>query len=298
MPQHNSDGMPAALICVSGWLCDPETLYRPLLDRLRLASAPVVQPWAVERFRGRLGQYRLTDELAAIEASAARLRAERIDLVAFSAGCTGALLFALHHPARVRSLALMEPAWLGNNSGMPGDDQFLQAMDCLARLPSGRILTAFQKATSTVPLRRSGTVLPYSSLTERCLEGRDSWRIWRRSDLWWGDLRKVTAPVYLPVGEYSTARAHVVATTLADALSCAEVETVRGCQHLDLLDAGADILAAGLIRTWQAARGIEDRSADIPTNAQRPAQQCPGPDEFGPGEDNFGKGPGQSWTGH
>jgi pimeloyl-ACP methyl ester carboxylesterase len=90
--------------------------------------------------------YSLETELVGIERVARDAGFGRFHLVGYSAGGATALAFALTHPARVRSLALAEPAWTGTEGRTP--EEAAAADDVLATLdlPPAEMLPAFIRA--------------------------------------------------------------------------------------------------------------------------------------------------------
>jgi pimeloyl-ACP methyl ester carboxylesterase len=71
----------------------------------------------LEVYRGDLppADYTLEFEVAGILRCAEEVGFDRFHLVGYSGGGASSLAFAAAHPKRLRSLALLEPAWAGND---------------------------------------------------------------------------------------------------------------------------------------------------------------------------------------
>jgi pimeloyl-ACP methyl ester carboxylesterase len=64
-------------------------------------------------------------------------------LVGYSAGGAASLLFASRHPDRLRSLALLEPAWVGREGQTAEEAAVLARLQALSTLPEDELLPAF-----------------------------------------------------------------------------------------------------------------------------------------------------------
>src|SRR5436190_19439986 len=63
--------------------------------------------------------YTLDDEIAGVLRTAGDAGFDRFHLVGYSAGGASSVAFAAKHPDRLLSLALLEPAWMGNDGLSP-----------------------------------------------------------------------------------------------------------------------------------------------------------------------------------
>src|SRR4051812_31186867 len=63
--------------------------------------------------------YSLGHEIAGILRAAGEAGFERFHLAGYSGGGAASLAFAAEHPERLASLALLEPAWMGNDELSP-----------------------------------------------------------------------------------------------------------------------------------------------------------------------------------
>lgn len=68
---------------------------------------------------------------------------DRFHLVGYSAGGAASLVFAALHPERLLSLALIEPAWMGNDELSAEERTTWRRFDGIAALPPEQMLPAF-----------------------------------------------------------------------------------------------------------------------------------------------------------
>jgi pimeloyl-ACP methyl ester carboxylesterase len=79
---------------------------------------------------------------------------DRFHLVGYSAGGASSLAFAARYPERLLSLALIEPAWMGNDEVSAEERTIWRKIDRIAALPPEQMLPAFvasQLATGVEP---------------------------------------------------------------------------------------------------------------------------------------------------
>jgi pimeloyl-ACP methyl ester carboxylesterase len=90
--------------------------------------------------------YTLDIEIEGILASAEAAGFDRFHLVGYSGGGAASLAFATKHPERLRSLALLEPAWAGNEGLDPAEEAVWREFDRIATLPAEEMMPAFMRA--------------------------------------------------------------------------------------------------------------------------------------------------------
>jgi pimeloyl-ACP methyl ester carboxylesterase len=86
--------------------------------------------------------YKLETEIAGILREADTHRFGRFHLVGYSGGGASSLAFAARHGDRLRSLALLEPAWAGNER-TPAEDALAERFRALKQLPPDRFMAGF-----------------------------------------------------------------------------------------------------------------------------------------------------------
>ena len=124
-----------------------------------------LEVWAAAR----LESYTLDDEVRGVKRVAIARGWSRFHIVGFSAGATVALLCARLLPSSVATVALIEPATIGDDDWSAGEADWRARMQAIFELPPGPRNVAFRRAMMAPdqPLpRRTG---PSSGSSERAL---------------------------------------------------------------------------------------------------------------------------------
>jgi pimeloyl-ACP methyl ester carboxylesterase len=87
--------------------------------------------------------YSLETEVEGIRRVADDAGFDTFHLVGYSAGGASSLAFASRHPERLRSLALMEPAWAGRDGQSPEEAAVFDRFRAIPGLPADQIMPAF-----------------------------------------------------------------------------------------------------------------------------------------------------------
>jgi pimeloyl-ACP methyl ester carboxylesterase len=87
--------------------------------------------------------YTLDHEIAGVLRTAQDAGFDRFHLVGYSGGGAASLAFAAKHPERLLSLALLEPAWMGNDDLSPEEQDLWREFDRIATLPPAEMMPAF-----------------------------------------------------------------------------------------------------------------------------------------------------------
>jgi pimeloyl-ACP methyl ester carboxylesterase len=87
--------------------------------------------------------YSLDDEVAGVLREADARGWNTFHLVGYSGGGASALAFTAKHPDRLRSLALLEPAWAGNWDWSPAHTELWKKYDALRALPAEEFMAQF-----------------------------------------------------------------------------------------------------------------------------------------------------------
>ena len=87
--------------------------------------------------------YTLDHEVAGALRSADEAGFDRFHLVGYSGGGAASLAFAAKHPDRLQSLALLEPAWMGNDELSPDEQEVWREFARIATLPPAERMPAF-----------------------------------------------------------------------------------------------------------------------------------------------------------
>jgi len=98
--------------------------------------------------------YTLEHETDGILRTADAAGFDRFHLVGYSAGGASSVVFAARHPERLLSLALIEPAWMGNDELSAQERTIWRRFDDIEALPPEQMMPAFianQLATGVEP---------------------------------------------------------------------------------------------------------------------------------------------------
>jgi pimeloyl-ACP methyl ester carboxylesterase len=87
--------------------------------------------------------YTLNHEIDGLLRTADEAGFDRFHLVGYSAGGATSLAFASRYPRRLLSLALLEPAWMGNEDLAPQERALRREFDRLDALPPAEMMAAF-----------------------------------------------------------------------------------------------------------------------------------------------------------
>lgn len=173
---------------------------------------------------------------------------ESFDLVGYSGGAAVSLAFAASHPARLRSLTLIEPPWIGNDIWSEEESCFVNGFNALLDLPPNDLVASFFE------LFAPGANLPVPPDEKRVTRMAEAlrmvWLGYRAKPLDRSLLAKINAPVFLPVGGRSAARMKALAELLADTFRRARVEVLAEQYHFNLLQRAAADFATGLSKIW------------------------------------------------
>jgi pimeloyl-ACP methyl ester carboxylesterase len=87
--------------------------------------------------------YTLGHEIEGVLRAAEEVGFDRFHLVGYSGGGASSLAFAAEYPERLLSLALLEPAWMGNESLRPEEQAVWREFDRISKLPADQMMQAF-----------------------------------------------------------------------------------------------------------------------------------------------------------
>jgi len=115
--------------------------YEALLDALGDQVHAVAKE--LEVYADPPSKFSLDVEIAGILHCAGEAGLDRFHLVGYSAGGASSLAFAAAHPNRLKSLALLEPAWAGNENLSPEEAAVWEDFGRIAELPPDQLMSAF-----------------------------------------------------------------------------------------------------------------------------------------------------------
>ena len=131
------------VILLPGAVLPAEPAYGALLEALGDAVEPVAKELEVYADAEPPPGYTFAVEVEGILQTAEAAGFDRFHLVGYSAGGASSLVFAASHPERLRSLALIEPAWAGNQGLDPAEEAVRRELDRIMALPAAQLMPAF-----------------------------------------------------------------------------------------------------------------------------------------------------------
>ena len=180
----------------------------------------------------------------------------RFHLVGYSAGGAVSLAFASVHGDRLLSLALLEPAWAGNDR-TPQEERVAQGFRALAPLPTGEFMAGFQRLQLAPgvdpPPPPEGP--PPAWMAKRPAGIRAILDAFDQGDLGAGPLQAFDRPVYFALGGRSNPD-HFgrLAERLAATFPDFTIETFPERHHFDPPHrVEPEHLADSLLTLWQRA---------------------------------------------
>lgn len=204
--------------------------------------------------------YSLDTEVRGVLRFADRAGFDRFHLVGYSAGGASALAFTATNPDRVLSLALLEPAWAGNDGLSPGELDLRQSFRSLAGLPPQEFMSAFVryqlKPGVTPPPAPEGPMPPW--MLKRPAGISALTRAFDEEHLDLASLRSFARPVYFALGGLSNPDFYArMADRLRRVFPDFTVETFSERHHFDPPHrVEAARLASALRRLWRRAESL------------------------------------------
>jgi pimeloyl-ACP methyl ester carboxylesterase len=200
--------------------------------------------------------YGLQVEIRGILREAAEHGFDRFHLVGYSGGGASALAFAAEHGERLRSLALLEPAWAGNDR-TPVEEALMQRFRALESVPPDEFMAGFvqlQLASGVEPPPPpAGPPAPW--MARRPAGLRALIHAFDTGDLDVESLRAFGRPVYFALGGLSNPDYYGrIAERLAAIFPDFTLETFAERHHFDPPHRiEPERLADSLLALWQRA---------------------------------------------
>jgi pimeloyl-ACP methyl ester carboxylesterase len=130
------------VILLPGGVLPAALAYGALLDALGDAVEPVAKDLEDYADAEPPPGYTFAVEVEGILRTAEAAGFDRFHLVGYSAGGASSLALAASHPERLRSLALIEPAWAGNEGLDPAEEAVRRELDRIMTLPPAQLMPA------------------------------------------------------------------------------------------------------------------------------------------------------------
>lgn len=133
------------VILLPGIITPVDITYRYLMPLLEGRANVVGRDLAIYANGAPPPDYSLDMEVDAIVEAADKAGYDRFHLGGFSGGGAISAAFAARHPDRLASLALMEPAWFGNEGQSADEIAVREAVEATEDLPYDEMLAAFAR---------------------------------------------------------------------------------------------------------------------------------------------------------
>ncbi len=244
------------VIFVPGGIMPAELAYGPLLAVIGDQIRPFPKELEVYASETPPPEYSLELEAEGIRRVADAFGLERFHLVGYSAGGASSLAFTAKYPERLMSLALIEPAWIGDN--VPEDAQDWAKLRHIMTLPPDERMKAFLQwqmlpgvPSPAVPVppgpppawmaKRPAGLQAVAGAFDTYQLDQDRFRI-------------LTKPVYYALGSLSTRFYECAAKRLAELFPDFQVEEYVGRSHIDPPHrAEAERFGRAMLTLWKRA---------------------------------------------
>lgn len=247
------------VILLPGIVLPADLAYAPLIAALGPEVEAVAKDLEVYATPEPPEDYGLESEIAGALREADARGWERFHLVGYSGGGAATLSIAATRPERLRSLALLEPAWAGNWDLSPAEKALRLELGRLEGLPPEELMPAFMRLNLKpgVPPPEPPQGDPPPWMSKRPAGIRAIIRAFGRDELDREALRRFDRPVYFALGALSNPDLYAeIAKRLSRVLADFELEVFEERHHFDPPHrVEPERLARSLERLWGRAAG-------------------------------------------
>lgn len=131
------------VILLPGGVMPADLAYASLIEELGDDVNAIAKDLEVYAGPEPPASYTLEHEIAGVSRAARDAGFDRFHLVGYSGGGASSLAFAAKHPERLLSLALLEPAWMGNDDQSAEEQDLWREFARIATLPAPEMMSAF-----------------------------------------------------------------------------------------------------------------------------------------------------------
>ena len=220
------------VVFVPGVIMPAALSYASLLETLGGEIQPIVKELEVYAGDAPPIDYSLELEIEGVQRTVDAAGLGSFHLIGYSGGGGVSLAFTARYPDRVRSLALIEPAWSGNDFWTPEE---IAELDRVITLPPNERMRAFirfqLRPGVQPPPPPPGPPPPW--MGKRPAGAEAMARVFRASRLDRDRFRHFQQPVYFALGSLSHPTWERMAETLARLFPHIRVEVYEGRHHLD-----------------------------------------------------------------
>jgi pimeloyl-ACP methyl ester carboxylesterase len=251
------------VILVPGAVLPADLAYGALLEALGNEIAALAKDLELYAGDEPPRDYTLELEVEGILRVAGAAGFERFHLVGYSAGGASSVSFAARHPERLHSLALLEPAWAGNEGLHNAEEALWREYERITILPPDQMMPAFMRANLSpgveLPSPPPGPTPPW--MAKRPVGLRALTSAFAAAELDLDVLRRFHRPVYYGLGGLSNPDQYArIAERLAGVFSDFTLEVFEDRHHFDPPHrAEPERLAASLSALWARAAAAAAR---------------------------------------
>jgi pimeloyl-ACP methyl ester carboxylesterase len=223
------------VILLPGGVLPADLAYGALLEALGDEVEAVAKELEIYAGEEPPANYSLDVEIEGILRAAEASGFDRFHLVGYSAGGAASLALAARHPERLRSLALLEPAWAGNEGLDPAEEAVWREYDRIMDLPPEEMMPAFVRSNLGPGVEPSPPPPgPPPGMAKRPAGLNALTRAFRAGELDVDALRGLQAPVYFALGGLSNPDQYAkIAERLAGVFPDFTLEVFEGCHHFE-----------------------------------------------------------------
>ncbi len=256
--EEQSPGYRPHVLFVPGGVMPVAMSYEALLRTIEDRIQPIMKELEVYATPAPPTGYGLELEVEGIRRAADEAGLGTFHLVGYSAGGASSLAFTARYPERLKSLALIEPAWIGNEGRTPEDEADWSALDRVMMLQGEERMRAFAQWQMRPGLEPPKLNLPpgpppaWMALRPAGLEAISKAFKIHRLDR--EAFRRFSGPVYYALGGRSRPFYERNARTLAGYFPDMRVELYADRSHFDPPHRGEpERFALALERLWADA---------------------------------------------
>jgi len=252
---------PYPVVFVPGGVNPAAITYGELLDALKDRVRPVVKDHELYVSDAPPPGWSLSTEVEAIRRAADTAEFGTFHLVGYSGGGAISLAFVLAHGDRLRSLTLIEPAWIGKVGWTPEEARYWAEADRISALTGQDFMKEFIRLGLKPGVSYSPPPGPPPAWMAKRPAGLHAFTAaFKSEDLDHARLRAFRKPVYLPYGDQSAVIEEIKQKRLASIFPNTRTECYEGTHHFAPPQRlQPDRFATALLELW--ARGNAVASA-------------------------------------
>jgi pimeloyl-ACP methyl ester carboxylesterase len=246
------------VVFVPGGIMPSELAYGPLNSLIGDQIQPVLKELEVYATQTPPPDYGLELEVEGIRHAADSAGFDHFHLVGYSAGGASSLAFTAKYPERLKSLALIEPAWIGslNSDEDVADWENLGGLMSFPPDDRMRAFAHWQMRPGIEPPTLSLPPGPPPAWMQKRPAGLTAfWGAFNAYSLNQNRFRQFIQPVYYALGSLSTRYYERAAKTLSGFFPDMQIEEYKGRSHFDPPHrAEPERFARALLALWARAQ--------------------------------------------